>query len=63
MTKDAQSIEVLGQQIDTLDNLAHALLMPLPAQIHVDMLRKSLPEAVAELKRGFTEVTGENPWV
>lgn len=57
-----QAVEDLGQQIDSLDNLAHALKMPIPAQMHVDQLRRALPEAVAELRRLFTMVTGEDPW-
>ena len=54
--------DVLGRAIDTLDNLAHALKLPLSANMHVDQLRLSLPEVVAELKRGFIGITNENPW-
>jgi len=54
--------EELGQAIDTVDNLAHALLLGMPAQFHVDQLKEALPEVVKRLKKGFTAVTGENPW-
>jgi hypothetical protein len=54
--------EVLGKAIDEVDNLAHALELPMPADFHVKALKESLPDAIAELKRGFVAVTGENPW-
>jgi hypothetical protein len=52
----------LGKAIDEVDNLAHALKLPLPAEFHVKALKAALPDAVARLKRAFVEVTGENPW-
>ena len=54
--------DTLGMLIDELDNLAHAINIPLPAQTHVDSLKRLLPEKVARLKQVFTEITGENPW-
>lgn len=54
--------ERLGKLIDRLDSLAHALKMPLPAEMHVEGLKKPLPEIVAELKESFVEITGDNPW-
>lgn len=56
------SNEKLGQAIDRLENLQFALDMPLPAEMHVEQLKKILPELVSELKEGFQEATGENPW-
>jgi hypothetical protein len=58
--EDAQ--DSLGRAIDTVDNLAHALVLPMPADFHVKAMKESLPDAVAELKRCFVLVTGENPW-
>ena len=52
----------LGRDIDTLDNLAHALLLPMPADFHVRQLKSALPELVAEMKKHFAEVFDENPW-
>ncbi len=52
----------MAEAIDGLDNLAHALLLPMPAQVHVDCLRDSLPLKVSALKSAFVAVTGENPW-
>ena len=54
--------EVLGQAIDKLDSLAAALTLPLPADMHVQQLKRALPEIVRELKSEFAAVTGENPW-
>ncbi len=55
-------LEKLGMAIDRVDNLAHGLLLDMPAEFHVEQLKKILPEVVEELKKGFTESTGENPW-
>jgi hypothetical protein len=54
--------EALGQLIDSLDNLAYALNIPLPPQMHVERLGISLPEKVRQLKEVFVEITGNNPW-
>lgn len=54
--------EQLGVLIDELDNLAHGLNLPIPANIHVEALKSSLPEKVAKLKEIFIEIAGENPW-
>lgn len=52
----------LGQDIDTLDNLAHALFLGMPADFHVERLKQILPKLVAEMKRHFAEAFNENPW-
>lgn len=57
-----EQLEKLGQAIDRVDNLAHALKLNLPHSMHVEALRDALPEIVEELKKGFVEATGENPW-
>lgn len=54
--------EELGQLIDSLDNLSHALLIPMPDKLHVESLRSSLPEKVKELKDVFVKIFNENPW-
>jgi hypothetical protein len=48
--------------IDRVDNLIGSLELPIPPSMHVEQLKKILPEVVAELKDGFVGVTGENPW-
>jgi hypothetical protein len=57
-----EQFEKLGQLIDSLDNLAHALKLPLPPAMHVQSLSNILPEKVSEFKKVFTEITGNNPW-
>jgi len=54
--------EKLGLAIDRVDNMLASLFLPLPTEMHVEQFRKTLPEIVAELKAGFVEATGENPW-
>ncbi len=54
--------EPLGLAIDRLDSTACGLVLPLPPSQHLAMLKEILPEIVRELKAGFVQVTGENPW-
>lgn len=54
--------ERLGVLIDEVENLACALNFSLPAQMHVEQLKISLPKKVEELKKVFIDITGENPW-
>lgn len=55
-------MEKLGQAIDRVDNMAHALLIPMPASFHIEQFKSTLPEIVSELKTAYTELTGDNPW-
>ncbi|PLP96953.1 hypothetical protein [Cupriavidus pauculus] len=54
--------EQLGQLVDRLDAIGHALQIPMPAQMHVDNLKFVLPDLVVELKDVFVRVTGQSPW-
>ena len=54
--------ETWGQLIDRVDALQYALQLDIPAKLHVDALRKSIPEIAAALKANFIDITGENPW-
>lgn len=54
--------DALGRDIDKLDNLAHALLLPMPAEFHVRQLKSSLAEVVAEFKKHYAEAFGWDPW-
>jgi len=54
--------EKLGLLIDDIDNIVHALNLPLDPRIHVEQLKSILPSKVNEFKDVFTEITGENPW-
>lgn len=54
--------EKLGRLIDRIENIQHALALPIPPQIHIEGIKGSLPDIVKELKDSFIEITGENPW-
>ena len=57
---DAQ--EKLGEQIDRIDNLRAALDLPMPPAFHVEQMKELLTDLSVEIKKAFTELTGENPW-
>lgn len=57
-----EATEELGQAIDQIENLSSALTLPMPDGLHVEALRKSLPDAAMRLKRAFVAVTGQDPW-
>ena len=52
----------LHQLIDRLNNLERTLKLPLPDDLHVRCLRRSMPGLVAAFKKAYIEKTGENPW-
>ena len=56
------NFEKLGILIDELDNLAHALKLPLSPHIHVEQIGIALPDKVKRLKEIYIEITGDNPW-
>lgn len=51
-----------GALIDRLDNLAHALKLPLKDSMHVTQLRIELPNLVKDFKAAYVNEMGENPW-
>lgn len=55
--------EKLGQAIDRVENMLSALELPLPSTMHIEQFKRLLPEIVKDLKDGFEEATGENPWL
>lgn len=54
--------EDLGQLIDEIENLAHALNLPMGADFHVQQLKKLLPEKVDKLKDIYKDIFGDDPW-
>lgn len=54
--------EEFGSLIDEIDSLSAGLSIPLPAEMHLEQLKKLLPEKVEKLKKIFLQITGENPW-
>lgn len=57
-----QQEDALGQDIDTLDNLAHALLLPMAPEFHVKQLKSSLPGLIEKFKNHFADAFGWDPW-
>lgn len=54
--------EKLGQAIDRVESLMYALKLPIPPIMHIESFRELLPEIVEQLKEGYIESTGDNPW-
>ena len=59
---DNPNAERLATLIEELDNLSHALKLPMPAEMHIGPLKVALPEKVKRLKAVYVELFGENPW-
>lgn len=59
-TNEAQ--EELGRLIDNLDGVAHAMHIPIPDAMHMEVLRQEIPKLVEDFKNSFYRVTGYNPW-
>lgn len=46
----AALVEAVGTAADTLDNLIHAMAMPLPDELHMKALRLALPDLLEEMR-------------
>lgn len=57
-----ESAEDLGKAADTVDNLIHAMMLPMPATVHLQALKESLPALRDRLRAIYIAETGENPW-
>lgn len=57
-----ESMEVLGMQIDAIDNLLGALKLPLPPALHIAGLTPNLETIVQKLREVYIAETGDNPW-
>lgn len=51
-----------GEVIDTIDSLLGALEIPMPAEFHVNQMKRELKEVSDKLKRIYVEEEDENPW-
>ena len=54
--------EKMGLLIDEIENLAHALNLPMGADFHVQQLQELLPEKVDKLKDIYKDIFGDDPW-
>lgn len=55
-------MEEIAEVIETLDNLIAAMSLNIPAQMHLDTLRGSLPEQRDKLKAAYIALGGEDYW-
>lgn len=62
MSANSDRYERIGLLADRVSNLLGAMKLPMPPQMHLDQLRKSLPELRDELRQLYADATGENPW-
>jgi len=51
-----------GKVADTVDNLLHAMTLPLPDKLHLQALREALPSVRDRLRVIYVEQTGDDPW-
>ena len=61
--ENAAVVEQISDVAETLDNLAGALQLPMPAPMHVTQLRGRLPELRDSVRSIYTALTGNNPWI
>lgn len=59
---EAVHSEKIGQLADRVDNLVHALQLPLPPVLHVQQLREVLLQIRDALRLVYTEQMGEDHW-
>lgn len=62
MSNTYESMEALSMVAETLDNLFHALTIPMPPSIHIDQMKRQLPELRDKLRAIYVAETGDNPW-
>ena len=55
-------LERLGEKIDSLINLLYSMDLQMPATIHLEALKGSIPEVTNELIKIHSEGGGENIW-
>jgi len=51
-----------GEVINRVDNLLGSLEIPMPAEFHVEQMKRELKEVSDKLKRIYVEEEDENPW-
>jgi hypothetical protein len=62
MEATPETFDRFGRVIDELENLRHALNMPIDDKLYVQCMRNSLPEKIEALKKIYIEIVGEDPW-
>lgn len=54
--------EQLGRAIDRVDNMYHALMIPMSDEFHIEQFKQILPDIIKELKSSYEEVFEEKIW-
>lgn len=57
-----QIADQIGRLADKCDNIHAAGNLPLPADVHLPIVRTSLLDMRDELRAMYVQLTGENPW-
>ncbi|MGX5854518.1 hypothetical protein ACWKW6_12780 [Dyadobacter jiangsuensis] len=57
------NLRTIALLTDRLDNLTHALELPLPSGMHVEMIQSILPGIRDEIRAALIDETGDNPWL
>ena len=58
----SDSMQLLAEVAETLDNLTGALMLPMQPAFHVQQMKVQLPELRDKLRQVYAKETGENPW-
>jgi hypothetical protein len=61
-TVNEEARDVIGRDIDRLDNLHHATKLPMPPSFHLQQLQAQLPELIEDMKDHFADAFGCDPW-
>ena len=62
MEEIGEIADEMGEIADTVDNLLHALELPMPTAFHVQQMKSALPDVIKRLRAVYVKTTGENPW-
>lgn len=55
-------LDKLGRCVDTVDNLISAMTIPMPAGMHIEAMKESLPTLRNRLKDLYFEMGGTDVW-
>jgi hypothetical protein len=55
-------IEEIAAASEDLDNLIHAMMLPIPPAFHLEVLKTALPKVRDQLRATYIAMGGENHW-
>ncbi len=62
MSHTKESMEMLSEAAERLDNLTYGLKLPMPPAFHIEQLKSILPDIVKSLRAVYVAETGDDPW-